>query len=86
MSPGVRDAAIELWRSGRRVPSWRNRRGYDRIEPWPPARLSELGRRRCVVTSATSSQRRYLRKAEIMPNRSKYGTPNQQGRYLTLKF
>ena len=41
----LRDAAIESWRSGRCVPWWRNRWGYDRIEPWPPARLSDLGRR-----------------------------------------
>jgi hypothetical protein len=41
----LRDAAIESWRSGHCVPWWRNRWGYDRIEPWPPARLSELGRR-----------------------------------------
>jgi len=41
----LREAAIASWRSGRRVPWWRRRRDYDRIEPWPPARLSDLGRR-----------------------------------------
>ncbi len=40
-----RDASIESWRTGRCPPWWRNRPGYDRIEPWPPARLTELGRR-----------------------------------------
>lgn len=39
------EASIESWRSGRCVPWWRTRRGYDRVEPWPPARLSPLGRR-----------------------------------------
>ncbi len=38
-------APIESWRSGRCVPCWRDRPGYDRIEPWPPARLTPLGRR-----------------------------------------
>jgi Phytanoyl-CoA dioxygenase (PhyH) len=38
-------AAIESWRTGRCVPWWHNRPGYDRIEPWPPASLTELGRR-----------------------------------------
>jgi hypothetical protein len=41
----VRRAAIESWRTGRCVPWWRNRPGYDRVESWPPARLTELGRR-----------------------------------------
>ena len=40
-----RQAQIDSWRTGRCVPWWRNRPGYDRIEPWPPARLIELGRR-----------------------------------------
>lgn len=40
-----RQAAIESWRSGRCVPWWRDRPGYDRTEPWPPARLTPLGRR-----------------------------------------
>lgn len=49
MSP-TRDArlaepAIESWRSGRCVPWWGTRPGYDRVEPWPPARLTPLGRR-----------------------------------------
>jgi ectoine hydroxylase-related dioxygenase (phytanoyl-CoA dioxygenase family) len=41
----LRHAAVESWRTGRCVPWWRNRPGYDRIEPWPPAILTELGRR-----------------------------------------
>jgi hypothetical protein len=41
----LRQAAVDSWRTGRCVPWWRNRYGYDRIEPWPPAVLSELGRR-----------------------------------------
>jgi hypothetical protein len=40
-----RDAAIESWRTGRCVPWWRDRPGYDRVEPWPPADLTPLGRR-----------------------------------------
>lgn len=36
---------IESWRTGRCVPFWRSRRGYDRIEPWPPATLTPLGQR-----------------------------------------
>lgn len=43
--PALRDAAIDSWRTGRCVPWWRTRPGYDRIEPWPPARLTRLGRR-----------------------------------------
>jgi hypothetical protein len=42
---GANEAAIESWRTGRCVPWWRSRRGYDRIEPWPPAHLTPLGRR-----------------------------------------
>jgi hypothetical protein len=41
----LRQAQIESWRTGRCVPWWRNRPGYDRTEPWPPAALTELGRR-----------------------------------------
>jgi hypothetical protein len=41
----MRDANVESWRSGRCVPWWRSRPGYDRIEPWPPANLTDLGRR-----------------------------------------
>jgi len=41
----LRQAAIESWQTGRCVPWWRNRAGYDRIEPWLPANLTELGRR-----------------------------------------
>jgi ectoine hydroxylase-related dioxygenase (phytanoyl-CoA dioxygenase family) len=39
------DEAIESWRTGRCLPCWRKRPGYDRIEPWPPAELTPLGRR-----------------------------------------
>lgn len=38
-------ANVESWRTGRCVPWWRTRPGYDRIEPWPPAQLTPLGRR-----------------------------------------
>jgi hypothetical protein len=41
----LRQAAVESWRTGRCVPWWRSRPGYDRIEPWPPAVLTELGRK-----------------------------------------
>jgi hypothetical protein len=41
----ARDASVESWRSGRCVPWWRKRHGYARIEPWPPASLTPLGRR-----------------------------------------
>ena len=41
----LRQAQFESWRTGRCVPWWRNRPGYDRIEPWPPATLTKLGRR-----------------------------------------
>ncbi len=40
-----REIAIQSWRTGQCVPWWRSRPGYDRIEPWPPAQLSPLGRR-----------------------------------------
>lgn len=40
-----RNVAIESWRTGRCVPWWRNRPGYDRIESWPSANLTPLGRR-----------------------------------------
>jgi hypothetical protein len=42
---GLRRTSVESWRSGRCVPWWRDRDGYDRIETWPPANLTELGRR-----------------------------------------
>jgi hypothetical protein len=42
---GGRKIAVDSWRTGRCVPWWRNRQGYDRIEPWPPATLTQLGRR-----------------------------------------
>jgi Phytanoyl-CoA dioxygenase (PhyH) len=38
-------AAVESWQTGRCVPWWRSRPGYDRVEPWPPASLTRLGRR-----------------------------------------
>jgi hypothetical protein len=41
----LRQANIESWRSGRCVPWWRDRPGYDRTEPWPPADLTDLGRK-----------------------------------------
>jgi hypothetical protein len=41
----LREAAVESWRTGRCVPWGRSRPGYDRIEPWPSANLTELGRR-----------------------------------------
>jgi Phytanoyl-CoA dioxygenase (PhyH) len=41
----VCQASVESWRTGRCVPWWRNRPGYERVEPWPPASLTELGRR-----------------------------------------
>jgi Phytanoyl-CoA dioxygenase (PhyH) len=40
-------ASIESWRTGRCVPWWRDRPGYDRVEPWPPAELTPLGR--CLI-------------------------------------
>ncbi len=49
MSPAahgpMRNANVESWRSGRCVPWWRDRPGYDRVGPWPPADLTDLGRR-----------------------------------------
>jgi hypothetical protein len=49
MSPtgneALRQANIESWRSGRCVPWWRDRPGYDRTESWPPADLTDLGRK-----------------------------------------
>ena len=36
---------IELYESGRPNPHYRDRPGHDRVEPWPPAELSPLGRR-----------------------------------------
>jgi hypothetical protein len=41
----MRQANVESWRTGRCVPWWRDRPGYDRIEPWPPAQLTETGRK-----------------------------------------
>lgn len=50
MGPFPADGALRLaqtdsWRTGRCVPWWRNRPGYDRIEPWPSGELTDLGRR-----------------------------------------
>jgi hypothetical protein len=39
----LRRAAIESWKTGHCVRWWRNRPGYDRVEPWPPAALTNLG-------------------------------------------
>jgi ectoine hydroxylase-related dioxygenase (phytanoyl-CoA dioxygenase family) len=41
----LRQANVQSWRSGACVPWWRSRPGYDRIEPWPPATLTPLGRK-----------------------------------------
>jgi hypothetical protein len=41
----LRAETVESWRSGRCVSWWRDRPGYDRVEPWPPADLTPLGRR-----------------------------------------
>jgi hypothetical protein len=41
----MRQSSVESWRTGLCVPWWRNRPGYDRVEPWPPANITELGRR-----------------------------------------
>jgi hypothetical protein len=40
-----RRASVESWQTGRCVPWWRSRPGYERVEPWPPAKLTPLGRR-----------------------------------------
>jgi Phytanoyl-CoA dioxygenase (PhyH) len=45
MDEALRQANVASWRTGRCIPWWRNRPGYDRIEPWQPAALTELGRR-----------------------------------------
>ena len=45
MTEALRQANVDSWRTGRCVPWWRNRPGYDRIEPWPPAALTQPGRR-----------------------------------------
>ncbi len=36
---------IALWREGQVNPEWRDPPGHDRVEPWPPAQLTPLGRR-----------------------------------------
>jgi hypothetical protein len=41
----MRQASVKSWRTGLCVPWWRNRPGYDRVEPWSPANLTGLGRR-----------------------------------------
>jgi hypothetical protein len=46
MRPIVEDLRrmnVDSWRTGRCIPWWRDRPGYDRIEPWPPAALTQLG-------------------------------------------
>lgn len=40
-----RRVLVASWRTGRCVPWWRNRPGYDLVEPWPPATLTKLGKR-----------------------------------------
>jgi len=40
-----RELGVASWRSGRAPAGMRPRPGYDRIEPWPPADLTLLGRR-----------------------------------------
>lgn len=45
MDEALRQANVDSWRTGRCFPWWRDRPGYDRIEPWPPAALTQLGRR-----------------------------------------
>jgi hypothetical protein len=45
MEEALRRANVDSWRTGRCFPWWRNRPGYDHIEPWPPAALAQLGRR-----------------------------------------
>lgn len=47
MRPIVEDLRrmnLDSWCTGRCIPWWRDRPGYDRIEPWPPAALTQLGR------------------------------------------
>ena len=39
------DDRIVLWKQGRANPVYRHQAGFDRIEPWPPAALTPLGRR-----------------------------------------
>jgi hypothetical protein len=36
---------IVLWRTGRPNPHYADEPGFDRVEPWPPASLTPLGRR-----------------------------------------
>ena len=40
MDEALCQANVDSWRTGRCFPWWR-----DRIEPWPPATLTQLGRR-----------------------------------------
>lgn len=42
-SPEYCAALVESWRTGICLPWWRDRPGYNRIEPWAPAKLTELG-------------------------------------------
>jgi hypothetical protein len=49
MSPATdeeeRRTRLECYNEGRCPPYWRGRPGADRVEPWPPATLTPLGRR-----------------------------------------
>lgn len=40
------DAAVhqDVWQTGRAFEGFRNKPGWDRVEPWPPAQLTPLGR------------------------------------------
>ncbi len=45
MDEATMKANIECWQTGQCVPWWRHRHGYDRVEPWPSADLTALGRK-----------------------------------------
>ena len=45
MDEALRKANVDSWSTGRCFLWWHNRPGYDRTEPWPPAALTQLGRR-----------------------------------------
>jgi hypothetical protein len=45
MDEALRQANVDSWRTGQCFAWWRNRPGYDRIEPWQPVALTQLGRR-----------------------------------------
>lgn len=44
-SEHVRPILTESWSTGNCVPWWRDRLGFNKTEPWPPANLTSLGRR-----------------------------------------